>query len=464
MINARVSGASVTISLLSFVFIACVNEEQLVSTPNNIILISVDTLRADLKAGEFSKKNHTPHLHALAKKSLVFDSAYSTSGWTLPAHASVMTGLYPDRHNAISPNYAIAAQVPTLAEKLTQAGYHAASFTEGGFLNPIFGFSRGFAQYDHESDGTSSVENAAVPYPLGSKMFSRGKRFLRQQESHHTKPFFLFLQSYGVHDYFALHPWATNDVALNVDPARAWLQCVQGVTPCDEEMWKTLRALYDAEVRYMDRKLGELLNVLQQSKFAHNTVVIFFSDHGEGFDAVRNRIHHGGRLHRDLLHVPLLISKPNTRPRRFSNTVSLVDIFPTVLQIADSEIPDGIDGKSLLKPLNPKRAVFAMEHFHSWQNGARTSSTPTNRRPTATALINAQDYWLMDNNKTVHYDSRKDIRQEHPLPYSAQQAASASKTIERRRANWQQAPLPQNIVPLNKKSVTEELRALGYME
>ncbi|HYG65584.1 MAG TPA: sulfatase-like hydrolase/transferase, partial [Thermoanaerobaculia bacterium] len=171
----------------------------------NIILLSVDSLRR----ASF-RPDRLPVMNALAAGSVVFDNAVSPSSWTLPSHASLMTGLYPDRHGAVDRRLRMGTEYPTLSLLLWEAGYETVGFTDKGFLDRRFGMGRGYERYDDWTVRRDPGLEAVLPRAgdatgtPGSDRFDRALAFLRQRRSP-ERPFFLFLHTFGVHDYFYAH-------------------------------------------------------------------------------------------------------------------------------------------------------------------------------------------------------------------------------------------------------------------
>jgi arylsulfatase A-like enzyme len=145
---------------------------------------------------------------------VIFETALSPAAWTLPAHASLLTGVYPDRHGATDPRRRIAPNLPTLAQELREAGLETVAFTDGGYLHRRFGFAAGFDRYDDwvrdpDRRPVLNVPRGGAPDPqVGSALFDRTIAYLAQRRPE-DPPFFLFLQTYAVHDYFRVEPECT---------------------------------------------------------------------------------------------------------------------------------------------------------------------------------------------------------------------------------------------------------------
>ena len=401
--------------------------------PPNIVLISIDTLnRSALRAFDPSARE-LPTFDRFAAGSARLVDAHSTGSWTLPSHASLMTGLYPDRHGAVDSRRKLGADTPTLAAMLGAAGYETVGFGDGGYVDAQYGFSAGFDRYDDWSRGGSRLSTMELPRDgrgagragRGRSLFRRGLAYLDNREAGDPS-FLLFLQTYVVHDYFRLHDWAMDELQHpEAEDSDYYLDCLRGAAACPEADWELLADLYDAELPNLDRGLARLLDAL--SEVEGDTYVIFLSDHGEGFDPSRGRIHHGGRLHEDQVRIPLLVAGPDIVARDIEFPVSLVDLVPTVLEIArvrSESLPDDwFDGTSIAAQLRGAgassedyaRSLYAMEHHYVWQDGVRRASDESQQEPYSLALIRGPSWDIRTPTGEEVYDVLSDPLQRNNL-------------------------------------------------
>ena len=374
----------------------------------NLVLISIDTLRADAVGPRPDGSSDTPVLDTLARRGTSYANAFSPGAWTLPTHATMLTGVQPPTHGALLPIHRLSSSVPTLAEILREAGYRTVALTAGGYVEDHYGLERGFELFDddstyrfwfgHHPAFTHLV--AELPIRRFRDRFDLAGGFHRVVDravdwwrSEPPEPFFLFLHTYEVHDYMSVHAW-WDDLARSkgLDDARlAELAAIgeRSVNHWPEETFDDFRLLYEAALAWTDRQIGRLLLALEEEGLAENTWIVVTSDHGEGFDVARNRVGHGGRLHDDLVHVPLIVVPPDGRelpaPGRM---VGLVDVAPTLLEAAGLDAPS-MEGVSLLSaPAEDETAVFGQEAYErsprriagnhplrdpeSWQSSLRT--------------------------------------------------------------------------------------------
>ena len=378
-----------------------------------------------------------------------FSNAFTTSSWTLPAHGSLMTGLYPDRHGATDPRRRLSSPTPHLAELLRRGGYRTIAFTDGGLVHRRFGFAHGFERYDDWGSASwprTRLPRQGEPSDDPQHIFDRALAFLSAIEPEDS-PFFLFVHTYSVHNYYLTTPDRNRD-----------RNCVQGRQNCPAEVWKKLWEQYRAQAVHLDVNFGRLLSVVDRGP----TILIVLSDHGEGFDPERGRIHHGGRLHEDLVRVPLLISGPGIRARDVVDPVSVVDVTPTLLDLVGLPSPPGLDGRSFAAAARGARAtrrpLFAMEHYHWWEKGRRREVFEVQASPLSLAVI-AGDRWLIQGKGGEElYDMSAD-----PNQHSRLGDDSSRSPLERLAADRLQVRKPEETSQID-EALRERLRALGYLD
>ena len=313
-------------------------------TPN-VILVSLDTLRADHVGCYGYKRDTTPHLDRFAGECVVFDTAIAPSTFTPASHGSVFTGLHPAIHEAgmQSRGYWLKARWTTLAEVARARGYLTAAFTEGVAIRGTMGFAQGFDLY---SDGPAPEQQRLG---VAEETFANATSWL---ERYGRLPFLLFAHTYEIHEpYGAVPPWTTKFA----DPAYAgsagtWL--AEAKTEADK---KHTVDRYDASIAYTDYHLGQFLGRVRQLGLLENTVVVVFSDHGEEFweHGAGGHLTH---LYDETLRVPLLIRLPGADPPRkhIEQQVCLTDAFATLLGLLKEPLPSPCTSHDLLALLGPK--------------------------------------------------------------------------------------------------------------
>ncbi len=438
------------------------------------MLVSIDTLSRSGLAPFDADAPALPHLDRFAREAAVFLDAHSTSSWTLPAHASLLTGLYPDRHGATHRDLRIASGIETLADALAAAGYATLAFTDGGFVDRRYGFGRGFAHYDGWSPEesrplASELPRGGKPHPdPGRALFDRAIAFIAQRRAS-DPPFFLFLQTYAVHNYFQRHPWAIDasrgalERSQLREPAE-YLRCMLGRTACPED-WPVLAELYRGELANLDAGFGRLMDAIDAAGLAASTLVVFLSDHGEGFDFAHRRIHHGGRLHEDVIRIPLMMRGPMVAARRISAPISLVDVLPTVLELVGLPVPPGLDGVPMAAAARGGAAAgerhrYAMEFSPWWEEGGLRTVNEFRASPLQLSVMRPGLWYIRhaDAREEI-YDMLVDPRQRSDL---GRASASAAELRALSEVRWNRRPPQQRLNASDE--VRDRLRSLGYAD
>jgi len=336
----------------------------------NVILISLDTLRADHLGAYGYERDTSPNLDAFFKEGYLFENCIASSSWTTPSHATVFTGVPPALHGAGGLNgHRLRNAFPTLAELMRNDGYLTAAFTEGAAVGGQLGFYQGYNVY---SNGP-----ATRPAPPGEadKTFEKGVAWL---EKFGHLPFSLFMHTYEIHWPFLAPGKYTNKFTEEpVDGPEYLKRADEGIMTLssDPEVQKVLVDLYDGGVAYTDAVMGEFFRHLDRMGLLENSYVVIFSDHGEAFWE-HGIATHGTSLYREMLHVPLFIRPPGGLERgvRISERVALEDIFPTLMEYLeyDYEAP----GRAVsLTPLTDeeKKTQYARDRVmsHLYQFGLR---------------------------------------------------------------------------------------------
>lgn len=308
----------------------------------SIILVSIDTLRADRLGAYGSDRGLTPHLDALADEGAVFEQATSAAPWTLPSHVSLFTSMLPFDHHVRWTSMHIDPARSMLAERLRDAGYRTAAFTGAGYVDSLFGFGQGFDVYENHREALEGGPAAIVDHALA---------WARQESG---APFFLFVHTYEVHSPFTntdraprddagrLHAPFTNHEVEEVHQQRLVL------TPAER---RYVTGLYDSDVASADAVIGNLLEALRREGILDRAILVILSDHGEDLwdhDA-RWSPGHGHSLYQELLRVPLIVRAPGLVPAgaRIRTPVSLIDIAPTLLEMTGLPPEPDHRGRSL---------------------------------------------------------------------------------------------------------------------
>ncbi|MCD6460619.1 sulfatase [bacterium] len=318
----------------------------------NIILIGIDTLRADHLGCYGYLRRTSPTIDSIAKNGVLFEQVICQSSWTLPSFTSIFTGLYPFNHNVERQSDIINEKIPTLQKTLSSLGYFTAAYTNGGDISKRLGWDRGFdvfIQNNHHGEDTNSFSFKDYKKQLFD--------FLSQKK---LPPFFLFIHTYDCHAYYDCAPNIYKQMFTNINYkdihnlkkqrfSDSFLK--KNADTITKEDTNHIIGLYDSEIRYIDSLLKEMINLLKKQNLLKNTFIIITSDHGEEFKD-HNSFGHNHSLYNELVHVPLIIQGPGIPKNiRIDTKVRSIDIFPTVfdmLGIKNKINSLHIDGLSLM--------------------------------------------------------------------------------------------------------------------
>ena len=310
--------------ILAFCMIPFIAARSSHSPPRdeNILLIIVDTLRADHLGCYGGRKGVSPVVDRLAEEGVQFMNAYSTAPWTKPAVASILTSLYPSKHGVGSLVDVLASEYTTLPEMLKEQAYTTAGIVSHKLISSKFGFAQGFNYLSHENArGHDSVTSFGVT--------SDAIRWLKQNGD---KKFFLMLHYFDPH-YGYQHHAEFNYVrgySGNLKPGENVWALRHRRNQLTENDIRFLTDLYDEEIRYTDKNIGLLIDYLRESGLKDKTLIVLTADHGEEF-MTRGWIGHTRTLYQELLHVPLIINYPKRfTHKKVSANVSTLDIGPTI--------------------------------------------------------------------------------------------------------------------------------------
>lgn len=448
-------------AVLLLVLGACGGEDP----PPNVILVTLDTTRADA-IGVYGRPGvSTPYLDTLAAEGTVFEVAQSASAVTPVSHATILTGLYPYGHRVRillgAGGYRLPADVPTLASVLAERGYHTAHVGSAFPVSSFYGFDRGFERFDDvlvdpEIDETGARWPVAEGQRRSDDTTERVLEILADLE----EPYFLWI-----------HYWDPHDPALVPPPSKL----PPGIRPNADGFYRQSRALYDAEVSYVDEQFGRVLEAVRQRGEWERTGVIVTADHGEGLEDGLAR--HGWAAHRILYEeqtrVPLIVKPPGGRPRRgrVAAVVRTADIAPTIYDWLDVAPPTALDGESL-RPLmdgstSASRVAYA-EQQNRWDHNARM----VERRPQAAFLHTVVDwplkviYRAAFPERSELYDLATDPGETHDLfSERREDAVRLLLDIGRRPAFLLSPPPPEageTLSPEERAAAAAFLERLGY--
>jgi arylsulfatase A-like enzyme len=435
-----------------------------------VILLTVDTLRADLVDAQ-APESITPHIDALAEDSVVFRHARSAAGWTKPAMASMFTGLSPDIHRATTLRSSLPEQVVTLAERLGGGGYRTIGIGRNGSLREPFNFDQGFDEF-HLFAGSVTVNPSlgtrllralgrGVVAPTSSELAELGSEEIQENAS---RPFFLWLHFLDPHVPYSppleelgglqAPPGFSNsfDEAQEVRSGRLWLSA-RGKAWVEE--------LYRAEMRYVDKCVGDVLDTLRELNLYEDALIVFSSDHGEEFFE-HGSFEHGHSLYDEVLRVPLMFKLPAAEfAGELDTPVSTESITPTLVDLLDlaagsddftarslttawqgeSPVEEPVVSTGLLYYRNMISVVFDGKKYIRWldkEHEELFSLSDDPRETTSIALENRLAVSMARQILAAHEERSSELRRRLEID-------------------------PQSEDSL-KPEVIEDLRALGYIE
>jgi arylsulfatase A-like enzyme len=382
----------------------------------NVLLVTLDTTRADRIGVYGNREIETPNLDRLAREGVLFSQAVATAPTTLPAHASIMTGLYPNRHGArTTALFRVGEEQRTLAEVLADRGYATAAFPSAFVLDERFGLAQGFEVYDTRT--TARGPSPEFTERRAEKTTDLALRWLRSTS---RRPFFLWVHYYDPHAAYA-----------------------------PPEPYASLYPPYDGEIAYVDRHLGRLLEAVES---AGPALVVVIADHGESFGD-HGEYAHSYLIQETTLQIPLMMYAAGalTGGLRVDARISQVDLMPTILSLLGIDAPEGLDGVDLTQPPDPTRAIVAEtlegRVYFGWSRLSAIYQGPLK---------------LIDGTRAALYDLSQDPLEQRDLAASR----GADVVRLRRRLERIRGGNGRMLRPLGEELETEEvkrLQALGYV-
>lgn len=331
----------------------------------NVVLISLDTVRADHLSAYGYERDTSPTLRTLAAQGVLFETAYAPSATTGPSHASLFTSAPPVSHGVLKNGHNLDPAWTTLAEALARAGYQTAAVMSSYVLASRFGYDQGFDFFDQDfsraevPSGVTLWEDEEVEGKFYGRADDTTRRALDwlSGRPRPDRPFFLFVHYFDSHDPY-------------IPPEDYRPPFVPG----PKEALKRNRTifLYDSVLAYMDAEVGRLLEALPQLGLEENTLVVVTGDHGEGL--MQHGVwHHGLHIYEEGVRVPLILRWPGKVPDgiRIESPVSLLDLAPSLLALTDSPEESGFQGRSLeatlvgQEPNPPDRPIWLYRRLYA---------------------------------------------------------------------------------------------------
>ena len=394
--------------------------------PIGVVIITLDTTRADRLSAYGFMDAAMPHLDRLAREGVVFDQATSPAPLTLPAHCSLFTGLFPPAHgvrdNADRP---LSSEHTTLAEILRAQGFRTGAFVGSVVLDADRGLAQGFDTYSGVVDtGTSERAPGPPRRRPGDEVVTEAIRWIERIDD---SRFFVWAHLYDPHrPYDPPEPFRSR----YTDP-------------------------YTAEIAFADAQIGRLLETLDRRKLLDRTIVVVAADHGESLGDHGER-DHGIFVYESVLHVPLIIRAPNVSPRRVADVVRLVDLMPTMLDLLG--VPHRpVDGKSLTGVLHGEPQHVELDAYSESQYPLRFGWSPLR-------ALRAGRYKLIEAPRPELYDLDQDPFEQRNI---YEERRDLARAFEHRLATFERAiaarPRDGATDPLPPGELRQRLTSLGYI-
>ena len=409
----------------------------------NIILITLDTTRADRMGFLGSTRGLTPNLDALARQSVVFTHAYSQAPLTPVSHATILTGTYPQFHQVIDFTFPLAKDLPYAPDILHGHGYRTAAFLGSVVLDPTGGapgFERGFDIYDARFDYHYSRLGVATRAERrrGADVVAHAVEWLKQRPD---GPFFLWVHLYDAHDpYEPPEPYKT----------------------------KYASEPYDGGIAYEDFAVGTLLQQLKTSGLYDGAMIAVMADHGESLGAHGEETH-GVFLYDETIQVPLLIKLPLaasaeklSEEKRIDSRVELVDVMPTMLQAAGLEVPAEVQGESLLGRMKAGADQASDDSWRDRPAYAQADYPHLAYGWSALQSLRTGKYLYVQAPRRELYDEAGDQKAEHNL---APEMKAVADTVGDQLESFRKKTSSQREAPkmTEDPAAQEKLAALGYV-
>lgn len=440
----------------------------------NVVLVVVDSLRADGLGCYGDPPGASPAIDKLCAEGVRFDRAVAQAPWNVPSVSSLLTSTYPWK-NGRGVGDVKPGEVATLAEVLAKGGYRTGAFTEVSW--PLI--QRGFQTFENTAGADVFGD------PRGSSAAKTFAAALRWSRNDDKRPFFALIHTYEAHSWFlgkpAHHAWAKRELPGYRGKFADWgirdlsrpagPQVIDALLAAGPEDVAYARALYRGAIAEVDKQVGALATELKTAGLDESTAVVITSSNGEGFRPDLKRVHHGGRLHDDVLRVPLVVRwRRHVTPGVASSLVQLLDVAPTVLGLAGLSPEPLFVGRALLaadtgllerfrsprfapRELPPQPAVAEDATFTTLPSGQRTNTT-------APQLVLYSEWaTLIDAGDHVElYDLRADPGQERDVAGKHREAAaSLREQLKRYASEAGPAKAPDS-------AQLEQLRSLGYVQ
>ena len=448
------------VTFIAITFLGCTKEIRELSARfkgYNILLISIDTLRAD-HLGCYGYRKRTPNIDAIAARSFVFESMFTTSSTTTPAHISLLTALYPrDCRNG----YYLRDSVTTMAEILSESGYLCLAFVSALPLDERFNLDQGFSYYDSDFSGCkgSIYFKDHKWFAHKYRVFDRNAEETTQKvistlkERKLSTPYFLWIHYYDPHFPYSPPKGYYDPDKVTRDTFPYYFQ------PTQSDL-ESLNELYDGEIQFVDRQLKELIDGLKELGAYDNTIVVIVSDHGENLYEHDNYLDHSQVVYDTVMWIPCMIYLPGCQGKRIAEIVSIIDIMPTLLDLGGI-VREGFEGCSLIGLMEARKPVPIRAYVTCETNdfGVKEEEQTIAVRTKRMKYI----YNIWKQGKNFFFDMQEDPKERRPmLSCVGDRAKELTNFYQEWRSQYKTGRIS---VKFNlDKETKEALKSLGYLK
>lgn len=436
----------------------------------NVILLTVDALRADHVGYHGYERDTTPFLDSLADRVARFDTAISASSHTREALPALLSGAYPDVFAANE--YRCATE--TVADRLSTAGYATAGFHSNPYVSRAYGYDSGFDTFDDDLRLGRNRFMALVQRALDKFLLNKGEYHARAETINRKslewldesdEPCFLwnhYMDPHGPYNPPEGYTFADRELS-NSEAHDLYQKCIKRPDEVTDEEIELLIDTYDGEIRYLDDQLRKVFDALNDRGLLDETLVVVTADHGDAFYE-HGYYTHPRYLHEYLIHVPLLVSVPGDEPRHFERPMSLLNVVPTILDWAGVEAD--LPGRSLLDA----GRVSVKSHL----NVAYASAQGENEHQGIRRFAVRDERWKvhlerdLDSGEVVRtgvFDLESDQREQRSVESADERARELTERLEthsRERLTAVSSAVPTESDAESDDEIEERLEALGY--
>lgn len=422
---------------------------------SDVVILVLDTLRADHLSQYGYALDTSPGLAALAASSTRYTRAWAPAPWTVPSTGTILTGQHPLRHGLRHPGDVLPEEIDTVPEVVRRAGWHTAAYSYNVSVSPKHGLDQGFDQFTRNT-------GRVLAYPHARRMTRAASSWLAEH-----RPAFLYLQPMNCHGPYKV-PDARRATLLQRQPSTQFKYYgglmksimrdgeIHARSRVKSEYLQSLQEQYDTAIRYTTDEVGVLLDGLRDQGRYDDALVVLTADHGEELFE-HGGFSHGYSLHAEVLHVPLFVKFPGqTSPRVVTTPVSLADVAPTVLSALGLPVPpvDGValgpvdappDGRGFLFDINWPRRIVGQALWHDGYKLVAIDTDYSGRKDV-----------------TLLYDTDLDPGEQRDLASTLPERRDAmANTLATLAAALKGTVTPQNVLSDMDR---RQLEALGYLE